>query len=304
MLSTVEALQTMPEWADEDPAALSAALKAADAAVKRYCKRDLELQVYTEYQNGSGIDSLALRQRPVVTVDLTGTLSNGSAVITGLADTTGLLVGMPVVAGVGETSPEVIPNGAVIESIDSDANTVTLSDAVTGSGSMALVFGLCVWLDVGGYFGRGVGSFGITTRMTEGKDFVLRRDSEGGLQSKSAVLVRLGGGITAGPLDWPFFERGRGTLTARVNPYWPRAIGNIKLCYAAGYNTTVAGWNVPEDLSEAVNQVAVWIRKFSPTGGLQVQGESYQGYQYSLLSQSEELATTRQLLSHYREMVC
>lgn len=47
---------------------LRALLDAADAAVKRYCGRDLEQQTYTEYVSGNNTYRLALRQVPVTSV--------------------------------------------------------------------------------------------------------------------------------------------------------------------------------------------------------------------------------------------
>ena len=65
----------------------------------------------------------------------TGTLTAGSAVVAGLASTTGLTVGEGV-AGTG------IPVGATIKSIDATGGTITLSAAATVGGSQSLVGGL------------------------------------------------------------------------------------------------------------------------------------------------------------------
>ena len=65
----------------------------------------------------------------------TGTLTTGSAVVTGLANVKGLTVGEGV-TGTG------IPAGATIKSINPTADTITLSAAATASGSQGLIAGL------------------------------------------------------------------------------------------------------------------------------------------------------------------
>lgn len=49
---------------------LSQMLAAADAAVKRYLRRDIEQANYTEFYSGTGKQDIKLRQRPAVTTGL------------------------------------------------------------------------------------------------------------------------------------------------------------------------------------------------------------------------------------------
>lgn len=70
----------------------------------------------------------------VTQVTTSGTLAGGSAVITGIADTT-QLVGALGVTGTG------LPSGSYVYSIDS-ATQVTLNQAATSSGSQSLTFNL------------------------------------------------------------------------------------------------------------------------------------------------------------------
>jgi Phage gp6-like head-tail connector protein len=161
---------------------------------------------------------------------------------------------------------------------------------------------LSVWLDVNGFFGMGVGGFGTGTLLTEGVDYVLRRD-QSDTSSKSGVVYRLGGGAVGGPLAWPWaFDLPRGSLTARLSPRWPSVPGCIKVTYTAGYLPT----QVPYDLQAAVIELCGWLyRNLRYSGPLQ--HEHLADYDYQLaqaLHQGPlELGTTRSLLAAYREVV-
>jgi Phage gp6-like head-tail connector protein len=162
--------------------------------------------------------------------------------------------------------------------------------------------GLYVYLDVNGYFNKGVGAFGASTLLTEGVDYVLQRDQSDG-KSKSGVVTRLGGGSVGGPLAWPWqFDLPRGSLTARLNPRWPGVPGCIQVAYYAGYQLA----DVPHDLQAAVVELCGWLyRNLRYSGPLQ--SEHLADYQYQLaqvLHQGPlELGTTRSLLAPYREVV-
>ena len=270
---------------------LAQLVAAADAVVKNYSKRDLELAVYEEYLDGSGVNALVLRQRPVRTTILAGTTTNGSPIVTGLSSTAALLVGQAVV-GTG------VPVGAKILTVDS-ASQVTLTVNATASGSKALLFGLAVWLDGGGYYGDGVGAFSAGTLLVPGRDYVLKRDK--GAIGESGLLVRLAGGIVNGDVwSYPWPGLGRGTLTASAPPVWPQGLGNVKVQYTAGYSP------VPADLIDATNQVAAWIKRCGPQGG-PLTAETIGRYSYQIGAGggdggAPELASIRATLSRYREI--
>jgi hypothetical protein len=315
MLSTLNSLQTTLDLLGLSSAAplpiLQQALTSADAAVKAYCHRDLEQQVYTEYRDGNNTDSLPLRQRPVTAPLRTGTLTNGAATVTGLAKTSDLLVGMPAVTGPGVVTT-VLPIGTTILSVDS-ASQVTLSANSTASGSFNIVFGLAVWADPTGYGGFGPTAFAANTFLYEGQDYLMRREASSGSVSLSAVLVRLGGGTLGNLFDcFPGMGMGygrRGTLTAKLPPVWPWTRLGLKICYCAGYSTSPTGGPgtgnppVPADLIQAVNQVAAFMLRSGPKGGQQVTSESFIDYSYSIqaLQLQPELGETRDLLSRFRE---
>jgi len=293
-LSRIKALAGIPASDTTQDAVVQAVLASAEGAVKSWCKRNLEQKVYTEYMDGTGTPNLIVRERPVRLYTLAGTLTSGSAVVTGLSSTANLLAGMPAVHAS-------IPVGATISTIDS-ATQVTLSANATASGSATIHFGLALWSDSAGFYGDATDSFSDSRQhLNLGIDFALRRDDEDGTACKSGVIVRLAGGSTAGQgiADW-YWGGGtrKGTLTARMPPVWPKGYGNLKIVYAAGYAT------IPDDLALAVDQLAVWSWRTAPQGGMAVTSEGYEGYSYSLsqLTSDPALGTTRQILTRYREL--
>ena len=277
----------------------NAIVPGACAAVKAYCKRELETASYTDYVNGNGLQMLPLRQRPVQCQSFTGTVTSGSPVVTGLSPvTTTLTVGMA-------TSGPGIPAGTTILSVDSTTQ-VTLSNNATANGT-ALVFGPAVYLDPAGWAGRGPGAFSTQSLLREGFDYLLDYGPDNNLSSKSGCLIRLGGGISGTTLDaiWPWEWR-KGTLTVRLPPVWPAGIHNVKVSYLAGFGNQPAalGGTLPEDLTMAANLLTARIRMMSRYGGAMLTSESLGGYSYglSILQREPELGDIRQLLSRYREL--
>lgn len=291
-LSRIKSLAGVPANDTTQDANLQAILAVADATVKAFCKRHLEQAVSTAYLDGTGTPDLVLPERPVTIYTLTGTLTSGSAVVTGLSSTQYLLAGMPAVHSS-------LPAGTTISTIDSDTQ-VTLSANATASGAVSLVFGLALWSDASGFYGQKSGAFSESTQhLTLGVDYALVRDQRDGT-SKSGILKRLGGGVSGwGVSDW-FWGGGsrKGTLTARLPPSWPVGMGNLKAVYTSGYAV------IPDDLASAVDQLCVWMWRNAPQGGMVMTSEGYEGYSYSLAALTSEptLGTARQILSRYREV--
>lgn len=156
--------------------------------------------------------------------------------------------------------------------------------------------------DVAGYYGTPAGAFASTTGLTEGTDFVLdRKASSSSWLSDSGILFRLKSSnpyTLAGIMpSLPY-----GTLVSGPpGPRWLRSIGGIKIVYAAGYPAGA----VPDDLANAVLQVAAYIKRVLPMGGLHLSSESLGGYSYSLamtaLNGLPELGSARQILSQFRD---
>jgi hypothetical protein len=279
---------------------LTVLVSAACKVVEAYCKRNLETAAFVEYLNGSGTPELVLRQRPIRTETLTGTL-NSTTAVTGLSDTDFLAAGMRV-TGTG------IPDDTTIAAVVS-ATAITLSAAATASGSASLTFGHSLWYDPRGYYGKVSGSFAASTLLTVGRDYVLRYAADGTCQS--GLALRLGGvlGASAGDLGgwtWPQ-SWGRGSLAATAPAVWPLGAGNVRAVYAAGYGVgpRESGGTLPEDLTMAANEVVAWMRRNLPLGGL-LSSEGLGAYHYSVvlpqLSSLPELGSVRQILSRYREI--
>ena len=275
---------------------LSLALAAADGVAKAYCKRDLERRVYTEYRDGPGTPDLVLRQRPARVYLLAGNLTAGSAVVTGLSSTSDLAAGLPA------SLYDHVASGSTVASVDSPTQ-VTLSAAATRTGAaQTIAFGIAAWVDAAGFYGAGVQPFAARQEVFHGRDYVLTLDG-GPTSGKSGLLRRLGGGpalARQGDWWWPLAPGGRGTLTARLPSAWAPGVGNIKIAYTAGYTAA----EVPADLKLAVGELAVWIYRYAPQGGVLVVGEHYEdfGYQLGKLHSEPDLASVRQILTRYRSV--
>lgn len=334
MLSDIVQLKTFLSIPLDDTSqdgTLGQLLGAADAAVKRYCKRLLETQVIVEYpllRNGG--EALTLEQTPVLSYRLTGNIQNGQPTITGLSSTSNLIAGMPVLQAIGSNGPatQPFPNGVTILSIDSATQVTLTGNATATQTGVPFIFGLALWYDPQGSYGDGIGSdptgpFGETSLLRAGLDYALQRDQPDG-SSKSGKLTRLASafGFLGMAGDWGSFGsawgglQSRGTLSGPLKPLWPSfPPGSVKAVYAAGLgqgsgagtllpsNTTI-----PADLTSAVNAVAAWMFNNADTGLVQIQSENFQGYGSSLaqaldaLKSEGELGTTRQTLSHFRKV--
>ncbi len=256
MLGTLTGLKTYLRVTDTtQDTALEALLVSADAAAKRWCKRTFEATVTTEHYDGQGTPDVPLRQIPVIAPILSAVAVFGNTTITRLASTAHLLPGMPAI------NSSYLPYNTVISSV-SNATAAVLSAAPNTTGSVAISFGLAVWIDIGGYYGTGPDAFPNTALLREGSDFALLRDepSQQGW-SRSGLIRRLGAGPTGSMSDWPFEWR-RGTLTARIAPAWSRGYGNVRVVSCQGYP---AG-SIPDDLVQAVYQLAAAMRVMAPVG--------------------------------------
>lgn len=279
-------------------------LIAADRIVKAYCRRDLETTLYTDYLDGQGVRDLVLRQRPVRGIKRTGTLTSGSAVVTGLSATSDLLAGTPCV-GTG------IPSGTTISSLDSSSQ-VTLSAAATASGSTELHWGLACWVDPQGFYGDGANAFASTTEQTLGTHYALLRDGPDGI-SRKGLLRRLAGIVLGGmgPTDWPWGWP-TGPLAARVDPVWPRGTGNVKVTYLAGLGVGAsvggsmpASSTIPAELTYCVNAIAGVLRGLTPAGA-PINVNALSQHLADMLGRPQagekpEISTVRGVLSRYIE---
>lgn len=121
-----------------------------------------------------------------------------------------------------------------------------------------------LWLDPTGYYGVPVGSFGPTTLLVPGEDYVLIPDQSDG-SSRAGKVARINE-------VWPGIRfRPHGLIGTRP----VKALGNIKVEYQAGYA------EIPEDLTLAANMTIAHIRQSRKHGAL-IQSESFEDYEYEL----------------------
>jgi hypothetical protein len=229
------------------------------ALVEEWLGRSLLQATYTEVYSGSGYPALVLRQRPVWSIILQGSTISGSAVVTGLSSTTGLVVGMPA-AGAGPDMP--ITSGSVISAIGSGQVTLSLPATDTETGPIA--FGLAVWEDDTASWGDAPGAFGPGTQLVEGIDFGLVRDQPDGT-SRSGMIQRV-----LGAWSRPAIWRG-GWLVPGLGP--PQ--GNVRVQYTAGYAS------LPADIELGVITSIARVKASAPFGQ-EWTSQGYEGYSISL----------------------
>ena len=317
---------------------LALLLEGADWAIKSYCHRDFETQVYTEFPFKGGAPDLPLLQRPLRPVLLTGDLTAGSPTISNLAGTlmytpSQLFVGQTVaVTGAAAANLRTsIPPFTTITAATSTTATMSQNAAVSGT-AVPLIFGLDVYIDFGGNYGFGNNAFrngpSNSSRLFAGLDYAPEIDQPDGT-CKSGLLVLFGqSGFGSGlsslvPLGWGYgnvsgYGPYGGPLTTAMPPLWPTYPGSVRVDYTAGLgigakaprgplpvNTTL-----PQDLVTACITLTIYMFQYVSTGMIQVQSTSFQGYTQHLvrstskntLGNAEDLGKTRDILSRYIEI--
>jgi hypothetical protein len=149
-----------------------------------------------------------------------------------------------------------------------------------------------LYFDPAGYYGDQSGGFADSTQLTEGVDFVLKRDRAAENEcSYSGIVVRINGEIWHRPA---VVSRGLMALSTG-DPF-----GNIKVTYTAGYST------LPTAVVLATNQIVAQLRRNAVMGG-PVKQESYLSEaSYVALDvdlESQALGSVRNLLRPYKKYV-
>lgn len=161
-----------------------------------------------------------------------------------------------------------------------------------------------LWEDPKGAYGDAPGAFPSSTLLTAGVDYVLVRDGPGGRSDCGLIRKLRPTGLTWWPVAFGGMQGGT-LFGGSLGPGWSRGIGSVKISYAAGFSS------IPDDLSEACNQLAAWLKRSSPLGGVALSSENLGRYgyassaqvAYSGLSSAAELGSTRELLAPYREVI-
>lgn len=121
-----------------------------------------------------------------------------------------------------------------------------------------------IYEDVDAAAGDAADPFAAATELTEGEEFYLDRQVDGG-PSMTGIVVRIG-------CPWPkprYYRRGI------INPLDYGSDGNIKITYNAGYST------IPDDVQMVCLQLCKLVDEMR-AHGMPLSSESWSGYSYSL----------------------
>ncbi len=308
-LTTLANVRSVPglNSAKYTDAYLNMLISDADAAIKSYCKQNLELAPYTEYYDGNEHPNIALRQALVLIGQTTITGGSLSGTIS-VASTVGF-----------QTTPDIDPLNLPTISVQTGtapySQTTVTYTATTGStftgcsggtGSIQAGYAVgtpTVFFDQQGGYGQPPNAFAAGTQQVQGSGWVMNRDQ--GRKSKRGLLQRWNGlGLGQGGLPWagvPYI--GGGKLAARRLPCWPGGQGNIKVQYSAGYSAA----ELPADLTYAATMLVAYMVRVLPTGA-PLQSEGLGSYNYSIATLSggigtvPELGTIARTLSRYRDV--
>ncbi|QDT94743.1 phage head-tail connector protein [Gimesia aquarii] len=206
--------------------------------------------------------------------------------------------------GVGDTSLDnvidlLIPQAdAIIKGyLQRDVEQVTYTEFYNGTGNQALILNqapvqeiISVHEDRDGYYGDGMDAFPASAALTQGIDFVLRKDEiTVATVSKSGILYRIG-------KTWfrPRYRQHRQLSNAPGI-----GIGNIKVSY-------IAGWSVvPTDIQFAANKLVISMLESRSKAG-RLQSENIEDYSYRLANGEDEvqaLDSVKTSLARYKRIV-
>lgn len=316
MLTNVEAVRNLPglgNLASVPIAWLNDLIGAADAAIKRHCKRDLELTNYVEFYSGNGLPELPLNQYPVLFAQTTVAAgSNGAVLPQSTINVTSTANFPPGTFG----NPNAVPPAIALQTGASSWTFVTYTGVTAtsftgcsgGSGTLSSSSGPpalngvaspVVFFDPSAYGGQAPNAFAnsspTSTQMILGNQFMVVPD-KGGKVSNRGILRRIAG-AGAGFVGFYPEVLFSGKLGGYKLPAWSRGDGNIKCMYSAGYRM------VPFDLQYAAGMLVAYMVRNMPVGAI-LSSESLGAYSYSIIQQSKdipELGSLLTTLSYYRE---
>ncbi len=316
MLCDVQRVMAIPGMNNQAAvplAFLNDLIGAADRAVKEFCKRELELQSFVEFYDGTNLPDVIAKQFPV--------LSGATQIAAGSNGATLPVATLNVVStvgfspGTGGNPNAVAPNLTIQTGVSTFSQlTYTGTTATTftgcsgGTGSLSSTTGVngvwspTVWFDPNGYFGQSANAFADGTLLVNGNQFVVRLDS-GGKKSHRGLLTRIAGssaGLGFGFFGVPAEFIGSGKLGAYRLPFWSRGTGNIKVAYSAGYEPG----KIPFDLQYATAMLVAQMVRIMPTG-TPLTNENLGAYSYGVLTQSNEvpeIGSIQRTLARYREV--
>jgi hypothetical protein len=312
VLCTIEQVLNMPGLQNQAAiplAWLNDLLGEADAGIKLWCKRALELSAYTEFHSGDQTRDIILRQWPCLVGNTQVAAGSNGAVLpqatVNVVSTSGFH------QGTGSDPSQALPSVALQTGVSTYSvitYTGTTATSFTGcsggTGTLSSATGLnncfspCVFFDPGGYWGQAPSAFAPGTLLVLGVQVVVDTDDSQGKISERGLLRRIGGSGAGFVGFYPenFYS---GKLGAYRLPMWPRGDGNLKVLYSAGHQLG----KIPLPLQNACKQLVAWMARNNPAGA-PLASESLGGYSYSVLGQGEaipEIGSICRILARYRE---
>ncbi len=315
MLTTLAAIRLIPGAAGQNPVWLNQLLNEADAAIKSWCKRDLEFTSYpgcatngvgdTGYYSGLNEATINLRQYPVALPQTTIAAGSNGADVSATTVNVGSTTGFPSTGTFTVILSTPNPSAAAITYTGKTATTFT-GCTTQSTGTLATdqqVWGVAVWFNQAGFGGQAPNAFANQTLLTIGQSYMIptRRVVGGTAADMSGLLTMIGGqalwGGTGWGGNWAGYQNNK--LSANRLPSWPQGYQNVRIAYAAGYPT------IPPDLAYACQLLVEFMIKNLPYGGL-LQSEHIGSYAYSLIyggakGQIPQLGTLATTLSLYRD---
>ena len=310
MLTTIDQVAAMPLAAGVLTAArvpwVNGMLQAADAHIKKFLKRDIELTSYVEYYDGNSQRDLPLRQYPIWQGLTTIASSSGGQPLPqstiNVASTSGFCPGTGAIPNVVSPMLAIQTGPSTWTSVGYTGTTATsFTGCSGGAGTLIIgnsVYSPVVWQDTNGFYGQLAGGYADKTILSPGTTFSTLPGIGG--RGGSGVLRAVGIAGAAGYFNWfPGIDTGvRSKLAASRHAYWPLSEGSIKVAYSAGF------YPVPADLSSACATIVAYMIRNMPSGA-PLTRESLGAYSYSVLTSKNpdcpELGSAQTTLALYRE---
>lgn len=317
MLTTPEAVTAVPGLinpANVPLAWLNQLIGAADRAIKRYLKRDIEQQAYVEYYDGHDMPDVVLANYPVLCGSTQIAAGSNGAVLP--QSTINVVSTKGFEAGTGNNPNAELPQigiqtgAGTYTAVSYTGTTATSFTGCTGGvgilsslNGLNLVYSPIVWQDPSSYAGlvpttQNTQPFGPTTQMALGVSYIPQLDRRGKVSNRG-LLTRIGGPMSGFIGFYPGEYGGSGgKLGASRKPCWPRGTRNIKVAYAAGYRP------VPADIQYAATMLIAKMIRIQPMGS-PLSSESLGGYSYNIANaslDSPELGDIGRTLAYYREI--
>lgn len=318
MLTTLSALNLLPNLRAVNQQWLLQLLNEADASIKSWCKRDLELTSYpgsatngvgdSGYYVGMNRAEIVLRQYPVLNPQTTiASGSNNVALPTSVINVQSTSGYNPS----GGTLPIYLGTSGNANSTSftyTGLTSTSFTGCTGGSGTLQTgqqVGSIAVWFDPQGGGGQYPGSFGAQTQLTQGLAYTLptTRSYGGTAAAERGCVTRMGFQALWSAGCWGGWNGRDAKLSVRQVPVWPDTGGQqcFKVAYLAGYPT------IPPDLAYACQYLVEYMVRTMPVGG-NIQTEHLGAYSYSILAAAgrgsvadPELGSISRSLAKYRD---